>query len=143
MKVFLDCEFNGFGGELISMALVCESGEEWYQCIHTKETLLPWVSENVVPVLGKEPIDRLAFRESLHKFLKFKCGFRPMVVADWYTDFVHFFDEMQGPDYGSSLSLECEAVLAPSIKYTSNVPHNALEDARAIARTVMAVGIFP
>lgn len=29
MKFYLDTEFNGFGGELISLALVSEQGHEW------------------------------------------------------------------------------------------------------------------
>lgn len=29
-KIAVDCEFNGFGGQLISMALVTEHGDEWY-----------------------------------------------------------------------------------------------------------------
>ena len=31
MKLFLDCEFNGFGGELISMALVDENERYFYE----------------------------------------------------------------------------------------------------------------
>lgn len=29
MKLWIDCEFNGFGGELISMALIDEEGRHW------------------------------------------------------------------------------------------------------------------
>ena len=31
INLFLDCEFNGFNGELISMALVSEHGDEFYE----------------------------------------------------------------------------------------------------------------
>ena len=33
MKLFLDCEFNGFGGELISMALVDENERYFYEVL--------------------------------------------------------------------------------------------------------------
>ncbi len=33
MNLFLDCEFNGFGGELISMALVDEHGLFFYEVL--------------------------------------------------------------------------------------------------------------
>ena len=31
MDIFLDAEFNGFGGRLISNGLVCADGREWYE----------------------------------------------------------------------------------------------------------------
>ena len=47
MKLFLDCEFNGFGGELISMALVDENERYFYEvlpCINPTA----WVLDNVI-----------------------------------------------------------------------------------------------
>jgi len=46
MRFFLDTEFNGFGGSLISMALVPENDSlpEFYKELEMKEQLHPWVA---------------------------------------------------------------------------------------------------
>lgn len=33
MRLYLDTEFNGFGGSLISAALVSTGGHEWYEVL--------------------------------------------------------------------------------------------------------------
>jgi hypothetical protein len=33
MRLFLDTEFNGFGGELTSLALAAEDGRDWHMCV--------------------------------------------------------------------------------------------------------------
>ena len=51
MRYFLDCEFDGHNGPLLSMALVCDDGTS----IHIETTAIasdPWVVENVVPHMG-------------------------------------------------------------------------------------------
>ena len=130
MRIFVDCEFNGFGGELISMALVAADGAEWYEVKSIPSVLDPWVAANVIPILGKEPIGQAEWRESLHAFLLDYDN--PTIVADWYTDLVHFFASMAGPDHTMSLSYACRAELILLDKYDSQTPHNALSDARAI-----------
>jgi hypothetical protein len=48
MNYFLGTEFNGFGGALISLALVREDGAEFYAataCANPRS----WVKENVIP----------------------------------------------------------------------------------------------
>ena len=40
MRYFLDCEYNGFGGELISLALVPEHGDhEFYAVLELPEAV--------------------------------------------------------------------------------------------------------
>jgi hypothetical protein len=56
MRYFLDTEFNGFGGDLISLALVPEYGDrEYYAVLPLPEELHPWVARNVVPYLSSVP----------------------------------------------------------------------------------------
>jgi hypothetical protein len=59
MRYFLDAEFNGFGGELVSIALVPEDDAlpAFYEAIICKKPTV-WVRENVQPVLDKHPLDR-------------------------------------------------------------------------------------
>jgi hypothetical protein len=80
MNVFLDAEFNGFGGDLISIALACEDGPEWYEVAEIPSEPHPFVAQHVLPVLGKEPIGRDRFAESLSQFLADVP--EPVIIAD-------------------------------------------------------------
>lgn len=130
--LWLDTEFNGFGGALISMAIVDEAGASVYfalQCDNPE----PWVAENVVPVLGIAPTTRRAAQASMRMFLHRFA--RATIVANWPDDIKHFCAFMvDGP-------AECLAV--PPLTFElrmdlgatadrSSVPHNALQDAIAL-----------
>lgn len=130
MKIFVDCEFNGFGGELISMAFVTEHGEQWYAVREYPKVWDRWVSENVRPILHAEPIGKEAFRESAIAWLKQFDN--PTIIADWYTDLVHFFSLFAGKDHTESVGYACKTELVLIDKYESAIPHNALMDAIAI-----------
>lgn len=138
MKLFVDCEFNGFGGDLISMALVSEDGREWYEILPLPDVLDPWVAENVIPVLGDgDTCPEEWFREGLHHFLRQFDN--PVIVADWYTDLVHFFSAFEGIDHSESIAFDCRAELITNLPgYEPETPHNALSDARAIRDAYLA-----
>jgi hypothetical protein len=130
-RIFIDTEFNGFGGQLMSMALVCEDGREWYQVLPEPRVFNEWVYENVLPILNKEPVDREVFHLSLRTFLE--QFDRPTIYADWYTDLELFFAAFAGRDHTTSFSVPCQAVLlgdVPDLK--PELQHNALSDARAL-----------
>jgi len=129
-RLFVDTEFDGFGGPLMSMAIVSDSGHEWYEVLPTPVIRDKWVRENVFPVLGKKPISMPEFRASLFAFLGIFEN--PIIVADWYTDIVHFFQCFAGGDHTESHPYACRAELVLIEDYESEVPHNALSDARAI-----------
>ncbi|WP_312809349.1 hypothetical protein [Agrobacterium cavarae] len=135
MRLYVDTEFNGFGGQLISMAVVSEDGREWYEVLPLPESIDPWVAKNVIPCLAKAPIDEMDWRLSLHDFLK--QFDEPTVVADWYTDLVHFFGSFQGRDHAETFAYSCKAELVVLDTYESEIPHNALSDARAIKNSIM------
>jgi hypothetical protein len=135
MSLYLDTEFNGLGGSLISMALVSEDGQEWYEVCHLPEpqNINPWVAEHVVPLLAREPVDPVYFTDSLGLFLR---HFRDIeIIADWPADFEHFSAVMA--QYGARHDFEMPFEYAmrfikgsPDIK--PETPHNALSDARAL-----------
>jgi len=130
--LFLDTEFNEFGGELISMALVSDDGREWYQV--RKMTTAPgeWVSQHVIPKLGKLPLEGYEFRAS---FAAFIGGFNGAeVIADWPADFEHFCALLSGVgmEAGFSIPLECTMRLIRGGDIEPTIPHNALSDARAL-----------
>nr|MBP8234387.1 hypothetical protein [Rhizorhabdus sp.] len=56
MRYYLDTEFNGFGGDLLSLALVPEYGDQdYYVVIPTDAPYHPWVEKHVVPYLESVP----------------------------------------------------------------------------------------
>ena len=130
-QLFLDTEFNSFGGSLISMAIVGDNSAEWYEVADIPLWPNEWVAEHVIPVLGREPIGVSEFRRSLHGFLRHYDN--PEIVCDWHADAEHFCASLAGGAYGSSLDYSCRITLlsGPS-DVRPEIPHNALSDARAL-----------
>ena len=133
MRLFLDTEFNGFGGKLISMALVPEdkTKPEFYKELHITEQLEPWVRENVVPHLILPPIGYGEFQNALANYL-WNVG-ESIIIADWPDDIRYFCESLiTGPGQMINLMNNVKFELDFGIEYESLVPHNALHDARAI-----------
>lgn len=134
MNIYIDCEFNGFGGKLISMALVADSGEEFYEVVEMRDQLDPWVANNVVPILNKSPISYSEFQD---KILEFLNNFNDIkVIADWPDDLKYFMEALiTGP--GLMLPIRrVELLMNRKLSAGKSIlPHNALEDARAIMRS--------
>lgn len=130
MNFYLDTEFNEFGGELISMALVASDGREWYEVLDCANPG-PWVAEHVIPILGKRAISYEEFQDGLSQFLR---QFNAVnIIADWPEDVAFFCKALiVGPGMRldtPSLSFEVRRGNAQS-----DVPHNALFDARGLKR---------
>lgn len=127
--LYVDCEFNGFQGELISLALVSDGGHEFYQVLHCPSPK-PWVAEHVMPILGAEPVPRRILEVNLERFLSQFAAVH--VVADWPEDIAHFCQALiTGPGFRIStppLTMEVRR----DLDAVSAIPHNALADARAI-----------
>lgn len=141
---YLDCEFNGFGGEFISLALVSKNEEiRFYEVSDeiTAMALHPWVKTNVIPVLFKKPIPIDHIRIRLGKFLqRHAVGNQLRVVADWPEDIMHLCKLLiTGPGQSvptPNILFELDRTSLPSTAQVSMTPHNALEDALAMARSV-------
>ena len=137
MKIWIDTEFNEYHGALISMALVAEDGREWYGVRYCDDPGW-WVKEHVMPHLNQEPERDAMLRDSLGAFL---CQFDNVhIVSDWPGDIAHFCHFLEyapgdriGPDV---MTFEVNRYL-PDTAANSRIPHNALEDARALARGVL------
>jgi hypothetical protein len=76
VRYFLDTEFNGFGGALLSLALVSETGENLYLVYDPPEILDPFVQEKVTPRLFSLPPGVVARRVNP----------APEIIADWPDD---------------------------------------------------------
>lgn len=149
MRYFLDTEFNEFGGELISMALVGENGAEMYVAQHCR-TPGAWVSLNVMPIIhcvGAEPIwiDRDDFGSAIGGFLHDDNA--PVIIADWPDDISYFCKALIiGP--GEMIALKRAAFHLLRIDaYPTDLPgavqHNALWDARALRHVFMPTPALP
>lgn len=134
MNLFIDTEFNGFGGELLSLAVCDEYGRSWYEAITVADLQPhPWVAANVLPVLMKRPIRRGLAQRQLQAWLM--AYDRIHVIADWPEDIAHFCQFLiTGPGERLNtppLTLEVRRDIDSS---GSRIPHNALADAEAIRR---------
>lgn len=137
MVIFIDCEFNGFGGQLISMALVpLKSGvsdgiEGLYFELPIVEPVHQWVEEHVVPLLWGGQY--LMSRERAQRLVERWLGQFDEVylIADWPDDIRYFCEFLitgPGVKFGTP-PLKMEIM---PIKYVSEVPHHAYHDAIAI-----------
>lgn len=137
MNIWIDCEFNEFGGDLISMALVADDGQEFYEVLDLEndEKYGSWVFANVVPWLNKKEITRKMFQEKLWLFLnKYE---EVHIIADWPDDIKYFCQSLitaPGMCIGTPFNLTMQIDRTLSAE-SSVIPHNALEDALAIKRS--------
>lgn len=133
MKLFLDCEFNGFGGELISMALVDENGEYFYEVLPCHHPVT-WVEQNVVPILNQAPISLKLFQQKLSLFLNRYEQLH--IIADWPEDLALFANSLlTGPGQALRTPQLILQLWQPQITLPPTQAHNALSDAQALAAT--------
>ena len=147
MRYFLDTEYNGFGGELLSLALVPADGsEEFYVTLECDREIEPWVERHVMPFLDMVPegmvsprLSRRAAAEGLGAWLAHDEA--PDIVADWPEDLAQLAMLLvTGPGMMvpvPPLSLHLIPLGGFSTAANSVVPHNALHDARALRDHVM------
>lgn len=139
MKLYLDCEFNEFKGALISMALVDENGREWYEVVPCEKPG-PWVAEHVMPILGRGPVSIPLMQASLSAWLALYDSVH--IVADWPEDIAHFCQALiTGP--GMRLNTPPLTMEVVRIDAESELPHNALADARGIRAALAAREAVP
>lgn len=143
MKYFIDTEFNGFGGELISLAIVSEAGASVYLCLPENELdrldIDPWVNRHVLPVVASpdalpECLPRADWARRLSSY--FKGAQAIEFVADWPEDIQHLMQVLMIrpgemiplPDF----SISCVRAVSWPNQLDGAVRHNALWDARAL-----------
>jgi hypothetical protein len=149
MRYFLDCEYNGFGGALLSLALVpADGGEELYLTLESSGPVEPWVERNVLPFLDQVP-DALRLprvgREAAAQAIAMYLGQdrEPEIFADWPTD-IELFCGLLSITPGRMVAVpELRFRLLSLGRFSpaenSAVPHNALHDARAFRDHVLGL----
>lgn len=155
MKYYLDTEFDGFGGPLLSIGLTSEDGQrEFYGhlCINDVEVADPWVRQNVMPQIRDLPISpNVVFcgtsipallARALRDYLAIDDA--PTIVVDWPDDAAYFARAlMTGPGMMVDMdrfTIEFVRCRKWSTADTSEVPHHALYDARALRDHLTARG---
>ncbi len=140
MRYFLDTEFNGFGGDLISLALVPEDEAmpPFYEAIVCAAPTA-WVSENVLPVLNTAPRSRAEVADRFADYLLDDPD--PVLVADWPEDIAHAARLLvTGPGRMKPVRSIRFALVDPAVMGTevaSAVRHSAYHDAVALRATVL------
>ncbi|WP_426754744.1 hypothetical protein [Myxococcus sp. Y35] len=138
MRYYLDAEFNGFGGELMSLALVPAdpAQESFYVAVEWVGPTDPWVEQHVVPHLGSEVMPRELASLKLARFMRERVVGHMVVVADWPTDFEHLLKLLvSGPGRMQPVpdfDMKFQRLPGFNTASTSRVPHNALADAQAL-----------
>jgi len=141
MRYFLDAEYNGFGGELISLALVPEDATvpPFYEAVVCPAPT-PWVAEHVLPVLQTVSRTRA---EVAHRFADYLIDDpAPLLVADWPEDIAHAaLMLVTGPGRMKPIRSVRFELVDPALLFAaiaSEVPHNAHSDAAALRAAVLA-----
>ena len=141
MRYFLDTEYNGWGGALLSLALVPDDGEELYLTLDWSDPLEEWVERNVVPYLDMVPQSlvspRLKWDDAARAVAHYLAGDGdPLIVADWPEDIALFNSLLvTGPGVMVEvprLRFQLMPLAGFSTAANSKVPHNALHDARSL-----------
>jgi hypothetical protein len=152
-KFFLDCEFDGFGGDLISLSLVRQDGQALYLVYKDTATDL-WVRENVIPILWDIPLDQMdagktegpeATDRFPHLIARFLTSGHdghdtgvPYIIADWPDDIKYLCQQViTGPGTMAAIPrMQFDVVRVDS--WPNDIPnavqHNAYWDARALKR---------
>jgi hypothetical protein len=146
LRYFLDTEFNGFGGVLLSLALVREDGPSLYLVYSPPRRIDPWVERHVLPRLASVPasVEPVAVeqRSGARAIAAFLDGdHNPKIIADWPDDIRLLCQAlMLGP--GSTVLMERIAFEILRVEpYPTDlehaVEHNAWWDAMALRRRLM------
>ena len=148
LRYFLDTEYNGIRGALLSLALVPDDGDDLYLTFQTDERIVDWVQQHVVPFLDMVPeplkCPRLTHKDASHALERYlRHDEEPVIVADWPEDVAQFCNLMI-TGQGDMIDLRHLIFrLVPMSNYrtaaNSKVPHNALHDARALRDHVLAM----
>ena len=141
MRYFLDTEYNGWGGALISIAFVPDEGEELYLTLAVDVPIEPWVERHVMPYLDTVPdgmlSPRLSRLDAAQIVAHYLAGDNdPLVVADWPEDIAQLSMLLVTGNGDMVAVPRLNFLMRPipgfSTAANSKVPLNALHDARSL-----------
>lgn len=147
-RIYIDCEFDGHNGALLSIALVREHGTS----IHIQTTATardPWVIANVVPLMDSNEAGTRAVAdpdnvgELIREFMADDTS--PVIVADSPVDIARFCTALMTnedggyePNVWDRMSFEVHDVDCYPTTLPGAVQHNAWWDAMALRHRLTA-----
>ena len=144
LRYYLDTEFNGFGGQLLSLALISSFGDSLYLVNSDPEPLVPWVAENVWTIISDCPVDPVEaplaeWPYHIAAFMR-SVGTDAVIVTDWPDDIRYFCQSVitaPGEMIGiPSLRFSMMRINAYPTRLKGAVQHNAWWDAMALRHQV-------
>jgi len=142
MRYYLDTEFDGHGGPLISMALVRGGADDSIMIVTGHWPLDPWVRGNVLPVLHSDKAATTQFcrPNSVGRHIRDFIGTdtHPVIIADSPVDIGRFCTALSGDDGGWAsvdfplMTFEVHNVDCYPTSLPGAVRHNAWWDAMAL-----------
>ena len=153
MRYYIDCEFDGHNGPLLSMALV-RSRADSVAIIVDGKPKDPWVIENVIPVIHQDAAQTTIFCRpdqvggAIREFIGADPS--PRVVADSPVDigrFCHAISTAEDGGWASAdyplMTFEVHNVDCYPTTLPGAVQHNAWWDAMALRHKLASVGTHP
>ena len=137
IRVFIDTEFNGPRGELISLALVSEYDDDpvYYQVFTVVNSIKPWVDQHVIPYVHCFPTSTCRLETWLRQLVRKHQADVIEVIADWPDDIRYLCETLlTGP--GKMIKITAQLVFVLDLQNCAGphhpaIPHNALSDAAA------------
>lgn len=119
------------------MGITSQDGKEFYEVLECSNPVA-WVKENVVPLLLKDSISKGLFTKRLEQYLSQWDSIE--VIADWPRDLELFYSSLLvGNGWMISVPKQLSTNLVRGLDAQSLLPHNAIEDARALKTAYLAV----
>lgn len=145
-RYFIDCEFDGFGGPLMTMALIRDDGASIHAQIEGVEASDPWVIANVVPIINACPCPPVVMsREGAGRLIaQFLNGDPDPLIGDDWPDDIRYFCELliTAPGemvYLPKLRFELHRVNSYPTLVADAVQHNAWWDAQALRQAIKEI----
>jgi len=142
MRYYLDCEFDGFEGKLLTMGIASDDGRGLY-LIYDTVAIDPWVQKNVCPIIYDLPEDpKIKFignasargAAAIAEFMEH--DYQINIITDWPDDIKYFCQSIiTGPGQMiglPSFSMHVVRVDAYPTDLTGAIQHNAMWDALAL-----------
>lgn len=141
-RYYIDCEFDGHNGPLVSMAVV-RSARDSLMIVTDHKPVDPWVAENVMPVLHSDRAQETVFAVpngvgyAIRQFIGGDP--QPIIIADSPVDITRFCQAISTNEEGGWASTDYERMtfIVENVDcYPTTLPgavqHNAWWDAMAL-----------
>jgi hypothetical protein len=152
-RFYIDCEFDGHNGPLLSIAMVREDGYGMHVRT-TADASDPWVLQNVLPLMGKHKAElyaRVHPNEVGHWLRAFLSEtVRPVIIADSPVDIGRFCAAISTDKDGGwasanypQMTFEVHNVDCYPTDLPNAVQHNAYWDAMALRHKLASCDTHP